>query len=368
MVYLWRLYTFAAPNSTKTPAQDENIFNIINVNDLVPFVPLGTGWGKYGINIVFGTPNGENESAISVIMIAGDDGNQFASTVFGFRAWLARNFNIGIGGSTSGEASGGAGDNIRKNHGAEMYLRNCPSSANGSMTWSQAKQYYKDKATEMVSDMLTALTIRFLTTNNAVEKALILQTASWLYNKGLYNISVACPVNVTVRDSQGRVVALFENHELISLDSALGLSCAFENEDFMCLPSDEEYTVTVLALDDGVMNIQMFTTNSDNAIENSAEQLEVPLSRGTNYAMRYQPDVALPQIQPVVNSTLVLPSSLLRIESEAFAGIAVTSIIIPESCVFVDDDAFDNCPNLTTIINHSSVTINAPEGVEVINE
>jgi len=49
-------YTFATPNTTKYPVLHENIFNIINAEDFVPYAPLslsGWGFGRHGITYAF---------------------------------------------------------------------------------------------------------------------------------------------------------------------------------------------------------------------------------------------------------------------------------------------------------------------------
>lgn len=64
---------------------------------------------------------------------------------------------------------------------------------------------------------------------------------------------------------------------------------------------------------------------------------------------------------------MVLPASLKRIESEAFAGISAQAFEIPETVEYIAEDAFSGCDNLMYIINHSRLTIPAPEGVVVVN-
>lgn len=47
-------YTFACPNVTRTPSEDDAIFNFNNPGDLVPFMPLpGWGFARHGKDIVF---------------------------------------------------------------------------------------------------------------------------------------------------------------------------------------------------------------------------------------------------------------------------------------------------------------------------
>lgn len=67
-------------------------------------------------------------------------------------------------------------------------------------------------------------------------------------------------------------------------------------------------------------------------------------------------------------STVIVPSSTRRIESEAFAGIGAEVIIIPDGCEYVATDAFDNCENLVYIVNRSTMVINVPDGVTLISE
>ena len=67
------------------------------------------------------------------------------------------------------------------------------------------------------------------------------------------------------------------------------------------------------------------------------------------------------------DSILSLPSSLKRIESEAFAGTDAKVIIIPAVCTEIANDAFDGCENLRYILNASSLPISAPSGVRIIN-
>jgi len=56
-------------------------------------------------------------------------------------------------------------------------------------------------------------------------------------------------------------------------------------------------------------------------------------------------------------TTIVLPESLTRIESEAFAGIKAQVVILPETCTFIASRAFADCPRLEYVV--------IPSGAEV---
>ena len=65
-------------------------------------------------------------------------------------------------------------------------------------------------------------------------------------------------------------------------------------------------------------------------------------------------------------NVMYLPSGILTIGSEAFAGTAAQVIVIPEGCQTVSSDAFTGCENLVYIVNYSAIKITAPEGVELL--
>ena len=54
--------------------------------------------------------------------------------------------------------------------------------------------------------------------------------------------------------------------------------------------------------------------------------------------------------------TLTLPGDTLRIENEAFAGVAARRVVINRGCTFIGDRAFANCRNLKQVVIPASVT------------
>lgn len=67
------------------------------------------------------------------------------------------------------------------------------------------------------------------------------------------------------------------------------------------------------------------------------------------------------------DDTLVIPSGIREIGSEAFAGTDAVFIMVPWCCETVAENAFDGCPRLRFIINWSNAKITEPDGVYVIS-
>lgn len=56
---------------------------------------------------------------------------------------------------------------------------------------------------------------------------------------------------------------------------------------------------------------------------------------------------AIPALEDM--NVIMLPASLTRIDSEAFAGISAEAIVVPEGCTIIEPKAFMNCKNLLYI-------------------
>ena len=80
-----------------------------------------------------------------------------------------------------------------------------------------------------------------------------------LYRKVLIN----CPVDVTVHDSTGTVVGHIENDEVEEIEGGIVARIDLDGQKTFILPQDEEYTIDIIATDDGKVNYTITEYNFD---------------------------------------------------------------------------------------------------------
>jgi hypothetical protein len=163
-------YTFASPRTTRNAGLYYNIFNIINLYDIVPFAPQTTigsdKWDRHGINLATSMPNAPNADS-------------------------------------------------PPSHDMVTYLKWMQSNPNASFDMNQQSQY-----------------------------------------PGL--ITLNCPVDVDVYDSQGRLVAEIINGVATDIDSNV-LAWVVNDVKRVFLPFGDEYTIKLVATDNGTLTYTIET-------------------------------------------------------------------------------------------------------------
>ena len=337
-------YTFAAPNSTKDPKIVSNIFNIINANDLVPYVPAGKEWGKLGVNIVFNEITSTNINyVIPIALILGHDAAyQWLSDPDNakFAAWVELQFPADEG-------------PIADNHCAEMYLGHPVFTTDSTIPWEAAPNEY-----------LFLSGVKLLK-HSIMSYLLQIKHIAGEISQGVVDFIVGCPVNLEILDQSGNTVAHFINHELISINDSIGLGFSDGEEDIVVLFDNQNYDVKITATDNGSMYVQM-TKFDQNMNEISTKlQENIPLFKDVVYKVNYDPSESLPEVlmDEILNEENVFyfPRKLQNISQRSFYMTSADVIFIPSNIRKIESQAFAACTNLKKIYFESGNNIEIAE-------
>ncbi len=95
-------------------------------------------------------------------------------------------------------------------------------------------------------------------------------------------MSIACPVNVTVYDESGNVIASIVNHEVISAEIPVIVN-GETTEIYFSSFSDEDYTVEIVATDNGTMNYTVTELNVAGETVKRANYYDVQLETNQKF-------------------------------------------------------------------------------------
>ena len=94
-------------------------------------------------------------------------------------------------------------------------------------------------------------------------------------------ILVNCPVNITVRDSEGSIVGLIENDEVEEIEDGIVTRVDDDGQKVFILPQDEEYTIEMEATDDGEVNYSVQEYNFESGtIEKAINYKSIEVEAG----------------------------------------------------------------------------------------
>ncbi len=320
-------YTFAAPNCAADYQVEEtnyeNIFNILNPEDLVPKVPL-TDWGysRYGIDLIL--PSKSNASDYSARVA--DMREHFALFTNG-EAY--ENYAIGtLGASVAETAVYAVCSSVENYYDALFGLIENDNISLLSLnrivkSFMEAKYVNGGETTETFLYKAFALdairaalgkiytitgfmpTVALTATGVAVATVVSPRVAhahtpetylSWAmeieseedYADAYKSISVKCPVNVYVWNEAGDLVAKIENDIVDETIMATGLA-AFVDENGLKtvdIPNDGTYRVEIVATDEGEMDYIVDELNAAGSVTKRSSFLDIPLQAEQTFTGR----------------------------------------------------------------------------------
>lgn len=296
-------YTFAAPNSTKSPRPLKNVFNIVYYNDLVGFVPQG--YGKTGVTMLIGCPDEEDvPESVKTLFFRYSDREYKHQTLSRWLIGLIVNFGETANTIVSHEIAAGTlgytavkngqGDSdIARAHSGENYLAWMLGAGLTGETMVGAEQAHLEtyrKAMERAEDAQHN-TIDLLENCKALKKlprgiAMAKLTAATLaiYTVIGYEINyytnviwyVDCPVNVELLNGSGASAASFDDHTVAEDGDMRCIAMSGEETDVIAFPRAEDYTLRITASDDGVMTVGGIDLDR----EQVAAFCEIPIRKG----------------------------------------------------------------------------------------
>lgn len=92
-------------------------------------------------------------------------------------------------------------------------------------------------------------------------------------------VCVACPTEVTVTSKSGQKVAFASNSHCESYDNKVTVF-VYDNEKYICLPTDEDYDISISSTDDGKMNYSVYEYNGDYKKTRTVIFSDIELSKG----------------------------------------------------------------------------------------
>ena len=97
-------------------------------------------------------------------------------------------------------------------------------------------------------------------------------------------LTVACPVDVYVYNSKEQLVAQIVNEKEVELEnSTIEYYINEAGEKVVILPNDGEYSVKIIAREDGTMTYRIEDTDVSNNYEHTVEYTEIPIQKNVEY-------------------------------------------------------------------------------------
>ncbi|MCD8097752.1 MAG: lipase family protein [Lachnospiraceae bacterium] len=269
-------YTFAAPTVSKNATENgyENIYNIINEEDFVTQIPLSTwGFGRYGIDLALPSRSWKGKSYST--LAAKRDATYTSLIGEDYAEYLCGTFNV--------RCLVSAVNNLAPSVYAYYYLKHA-FVYNSIYLWETTSGYFGNLAALLVGDSSLAytyfvpselgsyapVTTFFLWSHKIRGQVFAAHSMAGYYSwmssctaeelfedpqsstyKTFKSLTVACPVDVYVYDESGELVASIVDEEIVVDELALNVEDGVKTID---LSSDQEYTVEVIAREDGEMD------------------------------------------------------------------------------------------------------------------
>lgn len=85
--------------------------------------------------------------------------------------------------------------------------------------------------------------------------------SEWKLTNSYKKISINCPVDVAVYDSQGKQVSYIKNDEVQNIENGLTSYVDYDGQKIVCIPKDATYNIEILATDNGKVNCSIADYN-----------------------------------------------------------------------------------------------------------
>ncbi|MCD7715267.1 MAG: leucine-rich repeat protein [Lachnospiraceae bacterium] len=289
-------YTFAAPNLVNDGTQHsgiyDNIFNLINYEDVVPFVPGDLF--KYGRTLVFNYPNETAKDYQAVVRGISSATASLSSlsilAEYGALLWA------------NAEAMGAAHDmsNYIDNLKTGTADYNAYDTVTGELdpiieSWNEKdRDLYQEELEDhpflrgLATDLawLSALAVQvFLNIDSGTGYSgtppYILVQGAVLKGEDLYKLLVHCPVDVEILDADGSMLCKIVNNELTEYDEDSGITVLISgDEKELFLPDTGTYQVKITGYDDGTMDYSLIHVDSDGNDTVAYNYYNLPVSSG----------------------------------------------------------------------------------------
>lgn len=334
-----RAYTFATPNcvksSQKESGNDNNIFNYCYKWDLVGAVP-GGGYEKYGVTYYVGnsTPNNAPDEVKTAFKKL-TRGHEYTTTPVGsftvlkslnllymiyqgdmnkrltFFSWPVGKI-MGLSPVTNSF--------MARAHGAENYcawvdksgtatndssfpqkLMEVAAEEYSNMQDAERRMRDKDYPDSMINKWAGRRVIRNTASDffgNSLKEDVqnkVVDLKTWLNIltndvKNLdYGVCIHCPVDVTVKDKNGKTLASYKNHVEKSVDSDF-LAATDGSSDFFMISGDTDFTFTVTGNDTGEMTVDCVYISPYFQILQESAVKSVPVKKGDTFTLAFDPD------------------------------------------------------------------------------
>lgn len=404
-------YTFATPNVTSSePETEANLYNYCYAHDAVTLVPkkffkygytlyvggkpgfpdnvaneyvklTGRTYEKPGSRIITGLLLNIDEEKISLLggiqnalanlflQTQAASASYWANTAEHYLAWLRGN-------GRSGDMSL---DQLRAEFIVEETSIKAIQGAYGVVTVANGAKSLVDPSKSGLKNTFDGLVeiyngVRDVCTNYVPE----------FWNKAKRSVLsfFSCPVDVTLYDSDGQKVAVFQNHVMVKgADIALARSWQDENCDILATPLSEDYVMTIAGNGEGTMDVATGVFDDTGNLYNNDGFLDIPVHSGSIYysghlynvtadgswvsyvyaaddRMMYLNGNVYAEEQFVLPSQLselseqcfannanlgglvVVPKGVTSIKSNAFSGTGITVVVVEGSNTVIADDAF----------------------------
>ena len=106
-------------------------------------------------------------------------------------------------------------------------------------------------------------------------------------------LCVRCPVNVFVKDSNNTLVASVEDNRITKQASDVSIK-VIEDEKYICLPSTQDYDISVEATDSGTMNYSVFEFTDRNTSSRGVTYENVSLTNGKSFTSQLNTQLYTP--------------------------------------------------------------------------
>lgn len=93
----------------------------------------------------------------------------------------------------------------------------------------------------------------------------------WKSTNSYKKVSINCPVDVSVYDSEGNKVSYIKNDEVQEIEDGLTSYIDYDGQKVVCIPKDETYSIQMLATDNGKVNCSI---SNYNAVECKNERID----------------------------------------------------------------------------------------------
>lgn len=329
-------YTFASPNGVSQDVMEgedfDNIINIVNPEDLVTKAPLSKwGYARYGVSLCTPSKSNSSEYTRQYLPVMRQYFAQYSSNETYhpyFTGALASNAAVEAVFSLSpsiagfyGRLYGLPGFNLIDKHQTDelewtsfhamleafMKLKFTGSENLTSADWA-ALVYCAAPAAIGIVKVVEAIGLHPIVSTAggavigiaAVDIALNLADAhcgetylAWMmtsdtvamYKNRFKGIAVACPVDVHVRDSEGRLVASIEDDKVDESIMQDGLAATVDENGVkkVDIPDDDTYSVELVATGDGEMDYTISEYEGEGASLRHVQFRDVPLSEGERF-------------------------------------------------------------------------------------